>query len=691
MSELPVFHIFSNLNRQLPMSKINIQGTIDNIRSKSNVYTPIMEAIVNSIDSIQKAKTKNGEVKIVIKRDLPGLFSEADQLPFIRHVEIHDNGSGFTRVNRDSFDTFYSDTKKEIGGKGFGRFLFLKYFGEVKIHSHYKETDNKHYLRTFTFGRKDEIIIGENNVASETKRNYTVVYLNHLQDDKPLDKELSTIARKLLEKLLVFFVSDTATCPKILIEDFESKETIVLNDYLNQNKEITTLSTQNFIITNDSKKTYSFTAKIFKVYYSKTDSKVILTGHNREVTQSTLHTYVPEFEDEFYDTFGEGAKTTKKNYSIKIYILGKYLDDNVSLERETFNFDKDKATIMYDLSQTQIEKEAAELAKNLFSKEVKVRSDKKVNRIKEYVNSSAPWHKTYMNNVDYSDFSYTMTDERIELELQKYKFQSEQNNRADLTRLLKDDSESEFDQKLSLLASKITDTAKADLAHYVCSRKLILETLDALRQRNEDGKAKLEDEVHSLIYPMNKDSQGTSYESHNLWILDERLVFSEYVASDRKISKKKGASDEPDLVVFHNKMFDERQSFRMGDNEFSNPLTIFEFKRPKRTTYQADDDPILQIGKYLEKIRQGKYEMPKGTEPIKVNNDTPVYAYIICDIADKIKEFARNHSLTISPDREGYFGFHTGFNMYVEVLSYKKLMKDVSMRNKIFFKKLNLE
>lgn len=675
------------------MSKINIQGTIDNIRSKSNVYTPIVEAIVNSIDSIQKSKTKNGVVKIIVKRDAPGLFHEKDQLSLVRHVEIQDNGSGFTKENRDSFDTFYSDTKKDIGGKGFGRFLFLKYFNEVKVQSNYKETDNKNYLRTFTFGRKDEIIIGEKNVISETKKNNTIVYLNHLQEDKPLEKELTTIARKLLEKLLIFFVSETAVCPKIVLEDFGTKERIVLNDYLNQNKEITTLSTESFTIRKDAKKIYSFTAKIFKVYYSKTDSKVILTGHNREVTDSTLHTYVPEFEDEFYDTFGDGAKATKKNYSIKIYIIGKYLDDNVSLERETFNFDKEKPSLMYDLSQMEIEREAANLAKTLFSKEVKVRSEKKVKRIREYVNNSAPWHKIYMDKVDYSEFSYTMTDEKIELELQKYKFQSEQSNRADLTRLLNDKSETEFDQKLSQLASKITDTAKADLAHYVCSRKLILETLDALRQRNEDGKAKLEDEVHSLIYPMNKDSENTSYESHNLWILDERLVFSEYVASDRKISKKKGDGDEPDLVVFHNniKMFEERQSFRMGDNEFSNPLTIFEFKRPKRTTYQADEDPVLQIGRYLDKIRQGKYEMPKGTETIKVNDSTPVFAYVVCDLVDKIKEFARNHSLTVSPDKEGYFGFHPGFNMYVEILSFKKLMKDASMRNKIFFRKLNLE
>jgi hypothetical protein len=175
-----------------------------------------------------------------------------------------------------------------------------------------------------------------------------------------------------------------------------------------------------------------------------------------------------------------------------------------------------------------------------------------------------------------------------------------------------------------------------------------------------------------------------------LWVLDERLVFSDYIASDRKISKKKGAQDEPDLAVFH-QLFDIRHSFRNGDNEFSNPLTIFEFKRPKRESYTQDDDPVLQIGRYLEKIREGKYEMPKGKEPIKVNGHTPIYAFIICDLAEKIKEFARNHSLVPSPDEEGYFGFHSGFRMYVEIISYKKLLKDASMRNKIFFRKLQLE
>ena len=51
------------------MSRINIQGTIENIRSKSNVYTPVIESIVNSIHAIRKKKIDNGKIEITLYRD----------------------------------------------------------------------------------------------------------------------------------------------------------------------------------------------------------------------------------------------------------------------------------------------------------------------------------------------------------------------------------------------------------------------------------------------------------------------------------------------------------------------------------------------------------------------------------------------------------------------------------------------
>src|SRR6188768_1931699 len=205
------------------------------------------------------------------------------------------------------------------------------------------EKDNKYYSRKFRFGRKYEIIVDETNEPLTSPKQQTIIYLNNLYSDKHLDKELETIARKLLERLLIFFINEKFTCPKIILKESDNSKQIILNDYLQADSEIQLLHTEIFELENSqTKKIEKFTAKIFKIYFSKSESKIILTAHNREVTESALHLFVPEFEDEFFDEFSKGGKTVKKNYVVKTYVLGDYLDSNVSVERESFNFSKDK-------------------------------------------------------------------------------------------------------------------------------------------------------------------------------------------------------------------------------------------------------------------------------------------------------------------------------------------------------------
>lgn len=70
----------------------------------------------------------------------------------------------------------------------------------------------------------------------------------------------------------------------------------------------------------------------------------------------------------------------------------------------------------------------------------------------------------------------------------------------------------------------VTETAKNDLAHYVCQRRRIIELFDNLRKRIDDGKSHKESEMHNLIFPMIKDDREIGYEDHNLWLLDEDLI-----------------------------------------------------------------------------------------------------------------------------------------------------------------------
>ena len=666
------------------MSKLNIAGIVKNIKSRSNIFTPIIEAVVNSIEAIVESGQANGQVIITVKRqetlDFDGL------IPPIKDIEIYDTGVGFNQKNRDSFDMFYSEEKLSKGGKGFGRFMFLKYFNDVKVESVFKE-EEKFKFRKFNFGKQYQIIANENISDSEESNSYSKVFFNNVIKDNLLDKELETIARKLVEKLLIFFIDEEFQCPEIILREANGGNQITLNTYIAPNSEIQLICTKPFSLKCPfSKNDETFTAKIFKLYSpGNQKSKISLTAHNREVTETTLHSYIPEFEDDFFDEFQRGNEKVKKNYIIKTYVLGNYLNQNVSEERENFNFDKTKPDSLFELSQIDIELAASELTKEIFDEDVKVRAEKKKSKVLDYITNNAPWHRSLVDDIDFPALPYFLTDEKIELAFQSIKFQKEQESKVELRQILQSDDEG-FEDKVNQLLTKVTDVGKNDLTHYVCTRKLVLQIFEELLKRNTDGKASLEKDLHNVIFPMGKNSLQVPYEDHNLWLLDERLVFSQYIASDKKISKSKDALGEPDLIIF-----DQKNSFRGGDNEFSNPLTIFEFKRPKRESYTQEEDPILQIGQYLDKIRQGKYELPEGLEVIKVNDNTPVYGYIVCDLTEKIRGFARMHQLTVSPDDEGFFGYHTGYKIYLELFSFKKLLKDANLRNKIFFSKLGLQ
>jgi hypothetical protein len=209
----------------------------------------------------------------------------------------------------------------------------------------------------------------------------------------------------------------------------------------------------------------------------------------------------------------------------------------------------------------------------------------------------------------------------------------------------------------------------------------VLDVLKKSLKWNEGKQYEKEKVIHNIIFPMNSDSDHLSYDKHNLWVIDERLNFNEYLASDKPLNIR---DERPDILIF-----DKAIAVREGD-DFSNPITIFELKRPQREKYSDEDDPIVQIGDYVEQIRSGKYKIPQSGRPIKAMQNTPAYGFIVCDITEDIKKFCKRHQLTPSPDNEGYFGYHTGYNMYVQLISFDKLIKDAELRNKIFFKKLKI-
>jgi hypothetical protein len=88
-------------------------------------------------------------IEIVVERDddvLPGVEIDGS----VNGFAVTDNGVGFTADNLNSF--FTSDTQYKVGrgGKGIGRFMWLKAFQCAEIESHYRE-NGKLMKRVFKF------------------------------------------------------------------------------------------------------------------------------------------------------------------------------------------------------------------------------------------------------------------------------------------------------------------------------------------------------------------------------------------------------------------------------------------------------------------------------------------------------------------------------------------------------------
>lgn len=97
------------------MSNVNILRAVENIRSGTTVYTPLVEMIVNAIQAIEAQKISDGQIDIIVERSSQ---EELDKkVPPVAIFLIKDNGIGFTDENRDSFDTLYSDYKLSQGEK----------------------------------------------------------------------------------------------------------------------------------------------------------------------------------------------------------------------------------------------------------------------------------------------------------------------------------------------------------------------------------------------------------------------------------------------------------------------------------------------------------------------------------------------------------------------------------------------
>lgn len=665
------------------MSDVNVSRAVDNIRSNTTVYTPIVESIVNGIQAIDATGRRDGFVLVRAIRngqsELNGSLSE------IVGFEIEDNGIGLDSANRKSFDTLYSDFKIKEGGKGFGRFTCLKYFRTVRFDSVFSD-EGQLFQRSFKMGLGTEIIEDERVSPSARSSTGTTVSLEWLKEKQSIDKTLETVGRLLVEKLLPYFITEGYVCPRIELSEKNGENRLILNDFFSNpiSSDIKEVAyTENKFSLQNGEKTEDFTVRIFKIFYPRTSrSKVSLVAHMREVMSTPLHQFIPEFANEFYEKSVDTEAGASKNYIVRAYVFGTFLDSHVSLERGSFEFNNG-GDVLVSVDQDEIEKNAAQITSAAMGADITARKEKKREQVLAYVEDDAPWHYQTVKGLDLSTMPFNPSKEEMEIHLQKEKLKKDIQIKRDVTQILAGGSVSQLQADVSKVVEAISESGKNDLVHYVSMRRNVLSLLEKSLCWDEEGKYQSEGLVHNIIFPQRTDSEKVRIEDHNLWLIDERLVFSSYVSSDVPIN----LGDRPDLLIY-----DKRVMFR-GDNEASNPVTVFEFKKPHRDDFvnpSSKEDPVQQIIRYVNSIKDGDFLTPEGKK-IMVAANTPFYGYVICTLTPKVELWLeREKDFKPMPDKLGWFNWMSNNNLYIEVLSWDKVARDAGFRNKIFFKHLGI-
>ena len=667
---------------------IDLKGRIRSLKlADRNTLLPLFEAIINSIHAIEDAKIPNAKIEIEVSREAVLEFDNSEaNLPYINQFSITDNGIGFDDDNYNSFKKAYSTHKSDRGGKGIGRFLWLKAFTDVKIDSVYYQSQ-KPFKRVFKFNLKSETGIEnpKNDELQDKPQRFTKVELSGYKDPfkSKCPKKPETIANRIIEHCLIYFLRNNA--PVITLTDGAIQ--------INLNKRFEQLISGNNFIEPFTVRNHDFKLNIINWFEHDelTYHRISLCANHREVEDFNINKV-------FQDMHGKiQEEETGKYYLIAGYIESDYFDINVNDERTEIEFSKDGLFDNELISKQELYDSIEPLIRKHFENVVENFRQKKLDTINNFIAEKAPQyrilakHAEVLENIVVTD---NMSEQDLDLKLYKAYQDIDFESRKEVNKILQSITETEQNpdilrEKYLEVLHNLSELNKSKLAQYVVHRKYIIELFEKSLDLNLKGKYELERIVHDIVFPTKKDSDEVLFEDQNLWLIDERLSFHTFLTSDKPLNSIDGLDTEStvrtDLLIFNNPI-----SFIEGEDAPFNSVVLVEFKRPMRENYDPEkDNPIEQVYDYVAKIRLGKQITRRGRR-YPITDETWFYTYLVCDINEKIEKWASYAQLSKTYDGLGYYGYNKDLKCMIEILTFDQVLANAKKRNRVLFNKLGI-
>lgn len=665
----------------------NLIGRLRNTNlPKSNALLPLFEAVINSIHSIDERIEKQKDINMtsafiniyIIRSPQTNFDNKKEE---IIGFKIEDNGIGFNEDNINSFKKLDSDYKITKGCRGIGRLLWLKEFNTIEIDSVYKDK-NLLFSRSFKFNAEREV--HDEHKIETNKSILTTVSLSGIKKEylTSIPKSNEIIAKDLLEHCLWYFLREgSVPCIKLI----DSKESVSLNDVYDEymlgasKSETITIKNQDFDIIHIKVKL-------------KSDNIVSYSAANRLVKSESLNGKIPAL-------FGR-LKDDGSEFNYICFVSSAYLTENVTPERLSFNISENIEPMFAnsEISFSEIKEAVYHCIESYLSPYLQEQKELGEKRFTDFINNEAPRYRPILDKIPIKEkiVDPQISNKDLELKLHNLLMNFESAFIKEGHELMIPQNMENVDsykKRIDDYLSKASDLRKSDLANYVAHRKVIIDLLANAIKIQQNGKYVKEDLIHNLIMPMGKTSNDLFENDSNLWIIDERLAFHNFLASDKTIKSmsitNSNETKEPDILALN--IYDNPLLVNNGESLPLASLTVVEFKRPMRNDAKSGEekDPIEQALKYIERIRNGKVQTETG-RPIPQSDNIPAFCYIISDLTESIIERCKMHGLRITADKLGYFGYNENYKAYIEVISFDQLLKMSRERNRAFFDKLGL-
>lgn len=282
--------------------------------------------------------------------------------------------------------------------------------------------------------------------------------------------------------------------------------------------------------------------------------RLYFCADKRLVTSEKLEGKLPNLESSIKDAEG-------KPFVYSGYVSGDFLDETVNPERTEFVM-PDENTAFGDPTWNGLLARVSQEAKTYLDPFTATVKQEKEERIKEFVRTKAPTYRPLVKHrPDILDaIPSNLSDDRLDLELYRHNQDYERGLREkgeQLVASIHKDNDGELTYSYNAFLEEWNESGIAKLANHVAYRKATLKILKASLSLNKQAKYSLEEAVHQLICPLRKTSDDVPSDQMNLWIIDEKLAYHFYLASDVPFKSLKNdivqvdSADRTDLLIFN--------------------------------------------------------------------------------------------------------------------------------------------